>query len=150
MKKESSRIYKSSRQEYSEILRQKQEVLKEIKLEEERIDREDINLNFLFSELSLQETSGVDPDTILQVVDSLTRLVSFYAFFEWVVLTKDFQHGIRTISIFLKSVKPWVDKTQNETCFGFKNSSRTSSSFGMFERLPNSNRFRERSDGSFS
>ena len=82
MKKESSRIYKSSRQEYSEILRQKQEVLKEIKLEEERIDREDINLNFLFSELSLQETSGVDPDTILQVVDSLTRLVSFYAFFE--------------------------------------------------------------------
>ena len=76
MKKESSTIYKSSRQEYSEILRQKQEILKEMKLEEERIYREDIDLNFLFSEPSLQETSGVDPDTILQVVDSLTRLVA--------------------------------------------------------------------------
>lgn len=69
MQKESSTVYKASKKSYLKLLHEEKEIMKDIKLEEDRIYREDIDLNCLFSDM-------VEPETVVQVIDNLIQVIS--------------------------------------------------------------------------
>lgn len=81
MQKESAFYYKASKKTYVKLIHEEVDLLKEIKIEEERIYREDIDLNYLFSDMIDSESVVQIIDNLVQVISSNGTLVPFYFLF---------------------------------------------------------------------
>jgi hypothetical protein len=69
MQKESAFYYECSKKTYVKLIHEEEHLLKEIKVEEQRIYREDIDLNCLFSDM-------IDSESIVQIVENVVQVIS--------------------------------------------------------------------------